>query len=253
MPFSGPGHKLGAGVPRELLALLGPEVFAADVWLDTSTDDSTLREAEALAATAWGAERSFFLLNGSSAGNHAVLLGDAAPGDEVVVARDLHKSLLAALILTGARPIYVAPRLHPELQRRPRRRPRRCRRRPRRPPSGQARRPRHPSYCGVASDLRGIAAVAHARGVPVYVDEAWDPFRLPPDLPPSAMASRGRRRRRQHPQGARQPHPGGRPPRPGGRVDRAGWRRRSAWSRRPARGDDPRLDRRLPPPAGPAR
>src|SRR4029450_12552181 len=80
VPFSGPGHKLGAGAPDELVSLLGPELFAADVWLDTGTGGRALQQAEALAAAAWGADRSFFLANGSSCGNHAFLLGAVAPG-----------------------------------------------------------------------------------------------------------------------------------------------------------------------------
>jgi arginine/lysine/ornithine decarboxylase len=193
--FSTPGHKAGRGLDPELRQLFGPDFCASDIPLGGGVDDThfkgeTLRAAEALAADAWGAERTFFMLNGSSAGNHAFLLATLRPGDEVIVARDIHKSLLVALILTGARPVYVAPRLHPELN------------------VGLGLVPddvaaaldRHPhaklvvlvspSYCGVASDLAGIAAVAHARGVPVYVDEAWGPhFHFHPALPPSAMAS----------------------------------------------------------------
>src|ERR687887_236532 len=167
VPFSCPGHKLGTGVHPELVGMLGAELFAADVWLDTASHDRALRAAEALAAATWGADRSFFLGNGSSSGNHAFLLAAVRPGEEVIVARDLHKSLLAALILTGARPVYVAPRLHPELG------------------------------VGVGVDpgdlaaLPAICAAAHARGVPVYVDEAWGPhLPSPPDLPCSAMAAR---------------------------------------------------------------
>jgi arginine/lysine/ornithine decarboxylase len=143
-----------------------------------------------MAAAAWNAARSFFLLNGSTAGNHAFLLATIRPGDKVIVSRDLHKSLLVALILTGAVPVYLAPRLHPELN------------------VGlgisaaevAAALELHPdtklivlvspSYCGVASDLEGVAAVAHARRIPVYVDEAWGPhFHFHPALPSSAMAS----------------------------------------------------------------
>ena len=195
LPFSTPGHKLGVGADPELRDLLGAAAFAGDIPLGGGIDDShfrgdTLRAAEALAADAWGAERSFFLVNGSSAGNHAFLLATLRPGDEVVVARDLHTSLLVALILTGVRPVYVAPRLHPELN------------------VGlgvaasdvAAALDAHPaarlvalvspSYCGVASDLGAVAAVAHARHVPLYVDEAWGPhFHFHPSLPPSAMAS----------------------------------------------------------------
>ena len=143
-----------------------------------------------MAADAWDADRSFFLLNGSTAGNHAFMLATVRPGDKVMVSRDLHKSLLVALILTGAAPVYLAPRLHPELN------------------VGlglsvdevAAALELHPdtklialvspSYCGVPSDLEGIATVAHARGIPVYVDEAWGPhFHFHPALPRSAMAS----------------------------------------------------------------
>ena len=195
LPFSTPGHKLGTGIDAEFGALLGADAFASDIPLGGGVDDThfhgdTLRAAETLGADAWGAARTFYLLNGSSAGNHAFLLATLRPGDEVVVARDIHKSLLVAMILTGAQPVYVAPRLHAELN------------------VGlgvaaadiAAALDAHPaaklvalvspSYCGVPSDLAAIAAVAHARGVPVFVDEAWGPhFHFHPALPPSAMAS----------------------------------------------------------------
>jgi Orn/Lys/Arg decarboxylase, major domain len=96
-------------------ALLGEGVFGHDVWLNTADHDHLRRVAESLAARVWGADRSCFLVNGSSSGNQAYLLAAVGPGDEVVVGRDLHKSLLVGLILTGARPVYVAPGVHPEL------------------------------------------------------------------------------------------------------------------------------------------
>ena len=104
IPFSTPGHKLGAGLDRDLRDLLGGQFCAADVWLNTADHDHSLRQAEDLAAQTWGADRSFFLVNGSSSGNQAFLLATVAPGDEVVVGRDLHQSLLAALILTERGP-----------------------------------------------------------------------------------------------------------------------------------------------------
>jgi arginine/lysine/ornithine decarboxylase len=190
LPFSCAGHKLGSGADRELVAMLGAELFAADVWLDTTTFDRALRQAEALAAEAWGAERSFFLGNGSSSGNHAFLLATLTPGDEVVVARDLHKSLLAALILTGARPVYVAPRLHPELGIAVGVDPDDVAAALDAHPAAKLVALVSPSYFGVAADLGAITRAAHARGVAVYVDEAWGPhFAFHPELPPSAMAA----------------------------------------------------------------
>src|SRR5918994_211781 len=195
VPFSTPGHKLGIGADEELLETFGDRAFLSDIPLgggvgDTHFAGEALRVAEAMAANAWDADRSFFLLNGSTAGNHAFMLATVRPGDKVIVSRDLHKSLLVALILTGAVPVYLAPRLHPELN------------------VGlgisvaevAAALELHPdtklvvlvspSYCGVASDLEGVTAVAHARQIPVYVDEAWGPhFHFHPAIPRSAMAS----------------------------------------------------------------
>jgi arginine/lysine/ornithine decarboxylase len=194
-PFSTPGHKLGAGADPELLELLGAEVFRADIPLgggvsDTHFRGAPLRKAEQLAAAAWGADRTFFLLNGSSAGNHASLLASVRPGDKVIVARDLHKSLLVALILTGADPVYVSPTLHPDLNVGLGITPEQVALALDEHPDAKLVALVSPSYCGVASDLAGIAAVAHARGVPVHVDEAWGPeFHFHPQLPPSAMSS----------------------------------------------------------------
>jgi arginine/lysine/ornithine decarboxylase len=189
-PFSTPGHKLGAGADPELVELLGSQVFAVDVWLNTADYDACLRRAEALAADAWGAERSFYLTNGSTSGNQALMLAALGPDDEVVVARGVHKSILAGLIATGARPVWVTPRLHPDLGLA-------LGIDPADVAAALAAHPRaklvilvSPTYWGVATDVAGVVAVAHARGVPVYVDEAWGPH-LPfhPGLPPAAMAS----------------------------------------------------------------
>jgi arginine/lysine/ornithine decarboxylase len=195
VPFSTPGHKLGIGADPELREIYGERALLSDIPLgggvgDTHFGGDALHIAEALAADAWGADRSFFLVNGSSAGNHAYLLASVRPGDKVIVGRDLHKSLLVALILTGVTPVYLTPRLHPRLdvglgitadqvataldQH----------------PDAKLVALVSPSYCGVASDLAGIASLAQEHGIPVYVDEAWGPhFHFHPDLPPSAMAS----------------------------------------------------------------
>ena len=194
VPFSTPGHKLGLGADEELYETFGDRAFLSDIPLgggvgDTHFSGNALGIAETLAADAWNADRSFFLLNGSSSGNQAFLLAAVRPGDKVIVSRDLHMSLLVALILSGADPVYLAPGIHPQLN------------------VGlgitadevAAALELHPdaklvvlvspSYCGVASDLQGISSVAHGKGVPVYIDEAWGPhFHFHPALPPSAMA-----------------------------------------------------------------
>lgn len=188
--FSTPGHKGGAGFDPALRGLLGETFGAADVWLNTADHDTALGEAEALAAAAWGAERAFFLTNGSSGGNHALLLATVRPGDEVIVGRDLHQSLLTALMLTGAKPVYLTPRLHPELG------------------LGLGIDPGDlavaiaahpatklavivsPTYWGVTSDVAALAEVAHQRGVALAVDAAWGPHcGFHEALPPSPLAA----------------------------------------------------------------
>lgn len=188
--FSAPGHKGGPGADPLLVGMVGADVFASDVWLNTADLAKRSREAETLAAEAWRAEHSHFLVNGSSSGNHAFLLATLRPGDEVIVGRDIHTSFLTGLILSGARPVYVTPRFHPErdvslgvaagdvaaaLDAHP---------------AARLVALVSPNYFGIAADLPAIADAAHARGVPVYVDEAWGAhFAFHPALPPSAMDS----------------------------------------------------------------
>ena len=193
-PFTTPGHKRGRGIPPETATLLGHEAFLNDIPVASGVDDThmtrdVLGAAERLAADAYGAERSFFLLNGSSVGNQAAILATVGPGDEVVVARNFHKSMLTALILSGARPIYIHPRhdaalevahgivagdLTATLDAHPR---------------ARAALMVSPSYFGVSADVRALAAACHTRGIPLIVDEAWGPhFPFHPGLPPAAMA-----------------------------------------------------------------
>lgn len=173
LPFSTPGHKRGVNVDDELVEIIGEQMLNADVWLNMAEQDEALRCAEKMAAEVWQADHAYFLVNGSSSGNHAFMLACLAPGDEVIVARDMHKSLLTALILTGANPVFVAPRLHPELHLSTGVLPADI-------ASSLDEHPRaklvivtSPTYHGVAADLQGIAGAAHGRNVPVFVDAAW--------------------------------------------------------------------------------
>jgi arginine/lysine/ornithine decarboxylase len=195
LPYMTPGHKLGVGADADLIETFGRNVFLSDIPLGGGVDGThsggeTTRAAEVLAADAWGADRSFFLVNGSSAGNHAFLLATVRPGDTVIVSRDLHKSLLVALILTGAVPVYLSPALHPELNVGLGITAAQVQEALDRHPDARLVALVSPSYCGVSSDLEAIVAVAHGRGVPVHIDEAWGPqFHFHPALPKSAMAS----------------------------------------------------------------
>jgi arginine decarboxylase len=188
--FSTPGHKRGMATDDEVMELLGGRIFATDVWLNTAEHDAALHEAEALAAHAWGGERAFFLVNGSSCGNHALLLAHLGPDDEVIVARDAHTSLLTGLILTGAKPISVAPQIHPDLGISTGVTPADIAAALDAHPTARLVALTSPSYHGIAIDLPQIVEVAHERGVPVYVDEAWGAhFPFHPAFPTPAMAA----------------------------------------------------------------
>jgi lysine decarboxylase len=193
-PFSTPGHKRGHGAAAEAVAALGA-AFDADMphagGVDTThVSRGLLRAAERLAASAYGGDYARFLVNGSTTGNLAMLLATCGDGDEVLISRMLHKSLLAGLIFSGARPVYLIPEFHAgrnvpldideqvvagALDAHP---------------SARAVVLVSPSYVGVTSDLRAIRARCHAARVPLLVDEAWGPhFGFHPDLPFSAMES----------------------------------------------------------------
>ena len=118
--FATPGHRLGQGVDPALIELFGRQAFELDMPVSGGATDvhfqyDVIREAEILGADAWGSDVCHYLVNGSSAGNLAYFLAHLSPGDRVIISRDLHKSLMTALIQTGVQPIYIAPKLHPEL------------------------------------------------------------------------------------------------------------------------------------------
>jgi arginine/lysine/ornithine decarboxylase len=168
--------------------LLGKTVFDADVWLNMADLDSVLAAAEDLAADAWGAGVAHFLVNGSSSGNHALLQAQLQPGDEVIIARDAHRSMLAGLIATGAVPVFVAPVLNEELGMTMGIDPKDIARTLQEHPAARMVVVTSPSYHGVASDIATIAQVAHEYDVPLYVDQAWGAhLRFHPNLPVSAM------------------------------------------------------------------
>jgi len=150
--------------------------------------DSSLLQAEELAADAWGADSAYFLINGSSSGNHALLLAQLRPGDEVIIARDAHRSMLAGLIATGATPVFVTPVLHPELGISTGIDPHDIALALDAHPNARLVVVTSPSYHGVASDIPTIARIAHDHSVPLFIDQAWGAhLRFHPSLPVSAM------------------------------------------------------------------
>ncbi|HRA46532.1 MAG TPA: aminotransferase class I/II-fold pyridoxal phosphate-dependent enzyme [Thermomicrobiales bacterium] len=193
--FATPGHRRGSGTHPDLIDLFGAKAWSLDIPVSGGATDvhfieDVVEQAEALGADAWGADHCHYLVNGSSAGNLAFFLAHLNPGDRVIISRDIHKSLMTALIHTGVQPIYVAPQLHAELDFGIGIDPAQVERAIAANPDARLIALVSPSYSGVSSDLEAIAEVAHRHGVPVYVDEAWGPhFHFHPGLPVSAMAA----------------------------------------------------------------
>jgi arginine decarboxylase len=173
-----PGHKGGVGTDPALRQALGDSTLALDIpaltfGIDAGPAPTPFQQAQQLAAQAWGARRTWFLINGASQGNHAACLALAQRGSEVVVQRNVHSSTIDGLILSGMRPTFAAPELDPELSIAHCLTPGALIRAldETREPCGAI--VVSPTYFGAAADVSALARVAHERGVPLVVDEAW--------------------------------------------------------------------------------
>jgi len=196
VPFNIPGHKQGRGVSSLMREIVGDAFLEVDVPIfsglqDTRQTADLLGAAERLAADAWGAERAFFLVNGSSSGVHALIHAVSRPGEDLIVPRNAHKSLHAALIHTGARPVWIDPGCDEEWGA------------PLVVPAGAVEEalrahPRAsavvvttPTWEGLCGDVEAIAGVVHGLSdAPLVVDQAWGPeLRFCSELPPDAMTA----------------------------------------------------------------
>ncbi len=179
--FTIPGHK-------HRLDLVG-DVVAGDVPLYAGLDTmklstGVLTEAEARAARLWGADVCRFSTGGATHANQAVALAVAGDGDEVVVSRTLHRSLLLGLVLAGLTPVWVRPEVDAATGLPLGVAPETVRRALDAHPRARAVLVGDPSYVGTVGDVAGLADAAHAHGVPLVVDAAWAAhFGFHPDLP----------------------------------------------------------------------
>ena len=115
-----PGHKGGPGADPGVRKAIGLDALAADVpqdiqGIDLGPSPTPYERAEALAAEAFGAARTFFLTNGATQGNHALCLALAPLGARIVAQRNSHASVVDGLVLSGGLPSFVAPEYDGEL------------------------------------------------------------------------------------------------------------------------------------------
>ena len=119
--FHVPGHQQGKGALPRFRNFVKKYGLASDVSQVMGLDDihqpmSVVEEAQRLAAAAYGADQTFFLINGSSSGNLAMIMAAVNPGDRILLPRNVHRSATGALILSGASPIYMEPEYDYEMQ-----------------------------------------------------------------------------------------------------------------------------------------
>ncbi len=189
-----PGHKGGAAAAPALVDAFGARALSLDIpalteGVDAGPEPTPFQQAQELAAQAWGAARSWFLINGASQGNHAACLALAQSGTEVVVQRNVHSSTIDGLIVSGLRPAFVSPELDPDLGIAHGLTPAALDAALAAHPGATGAMVVSPTYFGAVADVRGLAEVAHSREVPLIVDEAWGAhLAFSPELPDHALA-----------------------------------------------------------------
>jgi arginine decarboxylase len=192
--FHVPGHKAGTGADLGVRTAIGWQTLKLDIpqdihGVDLGPAPTPYQRAEELAAEAYGAARSWFLTNGASQGNHAVCLALAALGAPVVAQRNSHASVIDGLVLSGGLPTWIAPEYEPSLGMAHGITPESLATALDRTPDAKAAMMVSPTYYGMAADVAGCAEVAHARGVPLVVDQSWGPhFGFHDALPPNSLS-----------------------------------------------------------------
>ncbi len=176
VPFDVPGHKRGKGNP-ELADFLGSKCLELDVNSMKPLDNlchpvSVIREAEELAADAFGAAAAFFMVGGTTSAVQAMILSVCKEGDKIILPRNVHRSAINALILCGAVPVYVNPQTDKRLGISLGMTAEDVRLAIRRNPDAKAVLVNNPTYYGICSDVEGIVKEAHAHGMKVLADEA---------------------------------------------------------------------------------
>lgn len=194
-PFYAPGHKRGRGISPALADLMGTSVFQADLPELPELDnlfapEGVIAEAQQLAAQAFGADRTWFLANGSTCGIVAAILATCGDGDKIILPRNSHQSAIAGLILSGATPIFVNPEYDPNLDLALSVTPEAVERALKQHPDAKAVMAVYPTYQGICGDLEAIAHLAHQHNIPLLADEAHGAhFAFHPHLPPTALSA----------------------------------------------------------------
>lgn len=194
VPFDVPGHKRGRG-NMELTEFLGEDCLSVDVNSMKPLDNlchpvSVIKDAEMLAAQAFGAANAFFMVGGTTSAVQSMIMYACKGGDKIIMPRNVHRSAINALILCDAMPVYVNPEVNSQLGIALGMSVAQVEKAIKENPDAKAILVNNPTYYGICSDLKRITELAHAHGMLVLVDEAHGThFYFGENFPITAMAA----------------------------------------------------------------
>jgi arginine decarboxylase len=175
--FHIPGHKKGVGMDPEFRSFIGDNALSIDLINIAPLDDlhqptGVIQEAQKLAADAFGADYTFFSVQGTSGAIMTMIMSVCSQGDKIIVPRNVHKSILAAIIFVGAKPVFISPARDGNLGIDHGITTRSVRRALEKHPDAKAVLVINPTYFGVCANLKEIVDLVHSYNIPVLVDEA---------------------------------------------------------------------------------
>ena len=191
-PFDVPGHKLGR-INNDLIKFIGKKTYLLDsnapIGLDNlNKPTGVIRDAENLMADACNADKSYFLTNGTTTGILAMIMSVCKANDKIILPRNVHKSVINGLILSGAIPIFIKPHIDQDLGIANDISYEAVKKAIEENPDAVAVFVINPTYFGVVSDLKRITDFAHENDIIVMADEAHGAqFYFSQKMPLSAM------------------------------------------------------------------
>lgn len=193
IPFHTPGHKMGKGIHPTLGSLISKDTLALDLALIEELDDfhepyGCIKDAQELAAELYGADHSFFVINGTTGGIYSMILATAGPGEKIIVPRNAHRSIIGGIILSGAIPVFIQPEIDYQLGMAMGVTAETVENAIALHPDAKAVLIINPTYYGVATDLKQIVEIVHEHHMVMLVDEAHGPhLKFSSRLPIQAM------------------------------------------------------------------
>ncbi|MDR6998062.1 aminotransferase class I/II-fold pyridoxal phosphate-dependent enzyme [Neobacillus niacini] len=191
--FHIPGHKKGAGMDPDFRNFIGDNALSIDLINIGPLDDlhapkGMIKQAQDLAAEAFGADRTFFSVQGTSGAIMAMVMAVCGPEDKIIVPRNVHKSVMSAIVFSGAIPVFIHPEIDEELGISHGITTDAVERALKQHPDAKGVLVINPTYFGISADLKKIVEIAHSYNVPVLVDEAHGVhIHFHDELPMSAM------------------------------------------------------------------